>query len=285
MNQPRLETLVADIYQLFDPNKTHEPSEDNLNEVAENLKQILRTRLAQRENLKDPLRFSNLGRPDRQLWYLANGAPQEDLSPKTYFKFLIGDLLEGVLLFLTKEAGHTVERQQEEIEVDGIFGHIDAIIDGTVVDVKTASPFGFKKFKEGTIVFDDPFGYIQQLSGYADTLTPGQPAAFLAYDKVGGDVCLSTVSSSIIAENKPKERIAHLREIVEAPEPPPRCYEDVPDGASGNMKLATGCSYCAFKDKCWEDANNGQGLRTFIYSTGPRYLTVVKKEPNVYEAK
>ena len=64
---------------------------------------------------------------------------------------------------------------------------------------------------------------------------------------------------------------------------PPRCYEDVEDGSSGNRKLCVECSYCAFKVDCWQDVNNGSGLRKFIYSSGPRWLTVVKKEPNVME--
>ena len=139
----QLKDLPEDILGLFDPNKTHEPNEENLDWIANNLKEILRTRLAEREVVGNPLRFSSLGRPDRQIWYMANsqGGPQE-LNAKTYFKFLYGDIIELLVLFLAKEAGHKVEREQEEIEVDGVLGHIDAIIDGVVVDVKSASPYG-----------------------------------------------------------------------------------------------------------------------------------------------
>ena len=49
------------------------------------------------------------------------------------------------------------------------------------------------------------------------------------------------------------------------------------------MKLSIGCSYCAYKVDCWSDANDGQGLRKFIYSKGPRWLTKVVSEPNVSE--
>lgn len=55
------------------------------------------------------------------------------------------------------------------------------------------------------------------------------------------------------------------------------------DGAYGNRKLGVECSYCPFKVDCWQDVNDGSGLRKFIYSSGPRWLTVVKKEPNVME--
>jgi hypothetical protein len=41
------------------------------------------------------------------------------------------------------------------------------------------------------------------------------------------------------------------------------------------MKLDTGCSYCPHKFNCWPD------LKTYYYSTGPRYLTKVVREPRV----
>ena len=278
MSSPSLNTLVDDIYSLFDPKKSHEPNEDNLTEFAENLKEVLRQRLAERKVDRSPLRFSSLGKPDRQLWY--DGHPdgtEEEFTAKTFYKFLYGDVIEGLVLFLAKEAGHTVERHQEEIEVAGIKGHIDAIIDGVVVDVKSASPFGYKKFKNNDVLTDDPFGYVAQLAGYGDVLTPGEPAAWLAVDKVSGDICVATLSPSVIADHKPLPRIEHLKEVLDAPEPPPLCYDPVEDGKSGNMKLPTPCSYCKHKKRCHPN------LRTFIYSTGPRYLTRVVNVPNVLE--
>ena len=274
----QLNTLVEDIYTLFDPNKGHEPSEENLEEVANNIKELLRTRLALREDVRSPLRFSALGRQNRQLWF--DGHPdgeEEELTAKTYFKFLYGDIIEQLILFLTKEAGHTVELEQGEVEVDGVKGHIDAIVDGTVVDVKSASPYGYKKFETNSVTEDDPFGYVAQLSGYADVLTPGKPAAWIAFDKVSGDICVSYLSSGVIKDHKPAPRIAELKEILDAPEPPPLCYLPVPDGKSGNLKLPTACSYCKHKRRCHPN------LRTFIYSTGPRYLTTVAKLPEVRE--
>lgn len=276
---PSLHNLPQDIYDLFDSSKTHEPNEDNIEWAAEQFKNLLRTKLKEREPLTNPLRFSSMGRPDRQIWYMAQDeAEPEPMQAKTYFKFLYGDVIELLILFLTKEAGHSVERAQEEIEVDGVKGHIDAIIDGTVVDVKSASPYSYKKFKDNKILEDDPFGYVQQLSGYSSVLTPGEPAAWVAFDKVHGDICVTNLSTSVIGDFKPEERIDHLKKVIDSPEPPPRCYDPVPEGKSGNEKLDVGCSYCAYKHECWPE------LRTFIYASGPRYLTKVVKEPNVPEA-
>ncbi len=278
MPRKELNTLVEDIYSLFDPNVTHEPDEDHLDEVGEQFKNLLRTRLREREPVNNPLRFSSIGKKDRQVWYMANskGGP-EDLTAKTYFKFLYGDVIELLVLFLAKEAGHKVERQQEEIEVDGVFGHIDAIIDDVVVDVKSASPYSYKKFKENNILEDDPFGYVNQLAGYSAVLKPGESAAWVAFDKVHGDICVTNLSASVIIDNDPFERIEHLKEIIDRAEPPERCYTDEPDGKSGNRKLGTACSYCAWKKECWP------GLRTFLYGNGPRFLTHVVRVPDVPE--
>ena len=73
------------------------------------------------------------------------------------------------------------------------------------------------------------------------------------------------------------ERVAHVKKLVEQPEPTEWCYQPVPDGKSGNLKLSIGCSYCQFKDHCYPD------LRVFSYSYGPKYLVNVVNEPRVRE--
>jgi hypothetical protein len=275
-----LDTLVEDIYSLFDPNQKHEASEELLDEFCENLKNILRVRLSGRaETEPRPIRFSSLGKKDRQVWMAAHPDPEneEPLRPQTFMKFLYGDVIEQLYLYLAKEAGHSVTDEQRQVEVDGITGSIDSIIDGTVVDVKSASSFGFEKFRKGTVEQDDPFGYVEQLAGYANVLTPDQDAAWLAIDKSSGEMCVATLKSQVIKHHRPEPRIEHLKEVIASDTPPLLCYEPVPDGKSGNMRLDTGCSYCQHKFRCFPN------VRTFIYSTGPRYLTEVVRTPNVYE--
>ena len=274
-----IETLVEDIYHLFDPDHGHVVNEDNLEYFAQSLKETIRTRLALREERKFSLRFSGLGKPDRRIWYEAHGYPAEPMTNKTYFKFLYGDVIEALILFLAKEAGHEVTDEQKEVDCLGVLGHLDAKIDGTVVDVKSASPYGFQKFKDHSLLEKDSFGYVQQLSGYVNEETPGEAGAFLAVNKVNGDITVMPLSSSIVSSHRPAERINHLRSVVSSDVPPPRCYPDEPEGKSGNRKLGTECSYCAYKNECWP------GLRTFRYSTGPKYLTKVVEIPRVYEIR
>ncbi len=80
-------------------------------------------------------------------------------------------------------------------------------------------------------------------------------------------------------EQETLRKIAHKKAIVELPEPPNRGFMAEPDGKSGNMQLCMECRYCEYKHTCWP------GLRTFLYSGGPRFLTKVVKEPDVPEVK
>lgn len=272
-----IETIPQDVYALFDQDTHHDCNEEFLTAFGENIKQLVRERLATRPS-SDALRFSSLGKPDRQIWYQAN-APDlaERMLPKTYLKFLYGDVIEQLMLYLIKEAGHDVQDEQMEIEVDGIKGHIDAVIDGVTTDIKSASPFSFQKFKSGKLFEDDAFGYIGQVSGYSEVVTPDTGGAFVAFDKVHGDIHVLRVPTSVTREFKPQERISHLKTVIASPDKPERCYVDVEDGKSGNRKLGTNCSYCAFRNDCWP------GLRTFLYGAGPRFLTTVVRLPDVPE--
>lgn len=281
-----IDTLIEDMQHVLDEDTDHVVSEENLNWAASAFRQILATRFAARkEEPTKALRFSSIGKKDRQVWYAAH-PPEgvEKMGPSQMFKFLYGDLIEIALLFIAKEAGHEVTHEQFEVTEDDVVGHLDAVIDGVPVDAKSASPYSFAKFMDGSFVFDDPFGYVPQLSGYSHKHGNTSRAAFLVADKVSGAIGLAPLSQEDILANPPGPRIKHLKEVLSKDTPPPRCYPDVEEGKSGNRKLAIGCSYCKFKDACWADANKGQGLRKFWYARGPVWLTTVKKEPLVAEA-
>lgn len=281
MPDPR--TLPEDIYGLLDTDNDHEVSEENVEWAGEAFKDLLRRRLKKRED-SDGLRFSNLGKPDRQIWYAVNKPEAaEKLSGKNQLKFMYGDVIEVLLLFLAKEAGHDVTHEQHQVDADGVKGHMDCCIDGIPSDVKSASPFSFAKFESGSFVFNDPFGYIKQLSGYANAIGRTDRAGFFVANKVDGSLCYAEIDEYTVRGNPPEPRVAALRSIIKSPEPPARCFDDRPDGKSGNRALGVNCSYCAFKQECWKDSNDGQGLRTFFYSSGPKFLTKVVKEPKVGE--
>lgn len=280
-SKPEIDSLVEDIYGLF--LQPHKVNQDNVTDLGKTIALKVAEALGEdRESRTPTLRMSNLGKPDRQLWYTMHGEQGEKFSAPNLIKFLFGHILEALLLFLAVEAGHEVTNQQDELILDGIVGHNDAVIDGVTVDVKSASTHSFKKFKYGTLAEDDPFGYMDQLAGYTKALGT-ESGAFLAIDKTLGNIALMKVSGEELEAIDIMARIPHIKTTVASDVVPERCYEDVPDGKSGNMTLAVGCSYCAFKKKCWADTNNGVGLRVFQYSSGPRYLTKVVREPDVLE--
>lgn len=274
---------MESIYDLF--RNGHQASPELVEAFGKSISEAVALQLAEAGKPREAtLRMSNLGKPDRQLWYGFHPDPDqqaETLEPHTLLKFLLGHVWESVLLFLAKCAGHEVSQEQAEVEINGIKGHIDAVIDGHVVDVKSASTYAFKKFKYGTLADDDPFGYIDQIGGYSTAL--GMDGAFLAGDKQNGHLALLQIPRQETEGLRIEERIEHLKEVVVSETEPERCYDSVPDGLSGNLALAVGCSYCPHKFRCWADANDNIGVRTFLYSSGPKHLVKVVKEPKVPE--
>jgi len=278
-----IDALVKDIYKLFDEGNTNQPTTNNLNEFAESMKDAVLTSLTEKQSGSRGIRMSSLGKPDRQLWYeLYKSELREHMPSHVRIKFLYGHMLEALLLLLAKTAGHSVTDEQRTLDLDGVIGHQDAVIDGVVVDVKSASQFGFRKFRENDLTPEtDAFGYLHQIAAYSQA-NKNDEVGFLAIDKQSGALALCRPHKSDIPNAR--ERIKHLRKVLkDKNKPPPKCYDEEPDGVSGNMKLSIGCSYCAYKVDCWSDANDGQGLRKFIYSKGPRWLTKVVSEPNVSE--
>ena len=275
-----LETLVPDIHALF--MEPHEFAPGNVEAFGKELAQHISNRVSE-EKSGGTLRMSALGtKCDRKLWYTVN-TPEaaEPLPPEVRFKFLFGDILESLVLFLAKEAGHSVAGEQDTLTIAGIKGHRDAVVDGVLVDVKSASSWSFKKFEDHLTPDKDSFGYIDQLGAYLyasqddPAVTKKDVAAFIAVDKQLGHLVVD------VHPNTYKDYTALVetkKALVSQSEVPPRGFSDEEDGKSGNRKLPTECSYCSFKKTCWPD------VRTYLYSNGPRFLTKVVKEPNVQEA-
>lgn len=280
---PKIDTLVKDIYDVIEGNGGWDETVSDY--FRRSISDVVDTRLQAQEEERGTLRMSNMGTPcTRKLWYTVNTPDDaEPLRPDTRLKFLYGDILESLLISLAKAAGHDVTGEQTQLSVVGVKGHRDCVIDGITIDVKSASGFGFKKFEDGNLRNDDPFGYVSQLSSYVyagHKLDPERVhptlGAFLVVDKQSGKLCLDMYDLTQEVKDKEKE-FEVIKEITSSSKEPPRAFEPVKDGGSGNEKLNVNCSYCQFKFTCWPN------VRTFIYANGPRYLTTVKRLPNVPE--
>lgn len=293
----RIETLVEDIFHVLETRGGWDAAVTDF--LATETGAVFKSRLEDEEvERTGALRMSGMGRPcERQLWYkhnLPNGG--ESLPATTRLKFLYGDMVELLVLSLSIAAGHDVRGMQDSLNIAGISGHRDAVIDGVTVDVKSASPFSFQKFKSGLDPSDDGFGYLKQLEAYvaagaaADPTVDGTRGAFLAVDKVSGAIALDihTFDTSVEKLEREYER---KKAMVDQAAPPARAFGTIPDGyksktkgfvKNGNEYLDFQCAYCEYKKECWPN------MRTFLFKSGsgfkPKHFVKIVKEPNVPEA-
>ena len=202
------------------------------------------------------------------------------MPPWAENKFSFGHIIEAWAITLAKAAGHEVTGEQDVLTVDGIVGHRDCVIDGCVIDVKSAASRSFQKFKDKSIKEEDTFGYLDQLDGYLvgcmdDPLVRVHDKGYLlAIDKQLGHMCLYEHG---LREQSIRDRIKKYKEIVGRDSPPACECGTIADGKSGNIRLDTRASYNSFKHCCFPR------LRTFLYADGPRYLTQVVRKPDVTE--
>lgn len=272
-----ISTLVKDIYALLETGKAKLDGDRLGKSIAKSL---------EASKGGDALRMSTLGEKCvRKLWFRQNQPETaEPIEGHTLVKFTTGHILEDTVLELAQQAGHDVQGRQTELHLFGVRGHRDAIIDGVLVDVKSANSRSIHKFARHRLESDDPFGYLDQLDAYLagsqddPALKVRGEAAFLAVDKELGHLYLDTYKMP----KKPWENIiAGIRSVLKEANPPPRAYHPKPHNKDGSMKLPMECSYCQYKSECWKDVNNGIGLKKYIYSYGPVWLTKIVKEPNV----
>ena len=274
-----IDTLIKDIYAVFEIQ--NEPDEEVIKEFGDTVASILQDRVLENRTGADRLRLSQIGTPNRKVWYGLKNYDRKPLTGQDKLKFMYGDIVEAMLVALIKLAGHTVTEEQKEVTVEGVKGHIDFYIDDVLVDAKSASSYGYRKFADGSILNgNDPFGYVAQMSAYAEA--EGQDeGAFLVFNKENAQLALVEVDEMDMINAS--DRVKELKDVAESTGEPARCYDDVPDGVSGNRTLPIGCVWCDFKSVCWRDANHGKGLRAFKYAKGPKYLTNVASEPRVEE--
>lgn len=273
-------TLIRDIYDVI------ESEQGWLTEAnVEGLTGELGRQLVQSSGQKDAgavLRLSQMGEKcPCQLWHSVHTPSLgEKLPAAARIKYTYGHVIEALVIAMAKAAGHEVTGEQDVLYLDGVKGHRDCVIDGCIVDVKSASSMAYKKFKDGSIKMDDPFGYLAQLDGYTlasadDPLVRVKDRGYLlAVDKTLGHMCLY---EHRIRDEFIRRRIADYKEIIALSSAPQCNCGTIADGKSGNIKLDMKASYNPYKHQCFPK------LRTFLYASGPVYLTKVVRKPDVPE--
>ena len=277
-----IHTLIPDMYEVLEGRGGWDKAVTAF--LSEGISEVAEQRFSEPQKPRDYLGLSSIGTPcDRKLWYKINASDQgEPLTPETLGTFFYGDLLEVFVLALAKAAGHDVQGEQDKLEVHGIKGHRDAVIDGITIDVKSCTSFSFQKFAKNNLREEDPFGYISQLSSYVyagkdDPLVKDKTrGAFLAVQKDRFKLCLDMYDFTEELKHKEQE-MERVKAMVAGPLPSERIPPVPQSSTSPNTKLSTHCSYCEFKGLCYPEA------RKFLYSSGPVHLVDVVSEPKVPE--
>lgn len=268
-----IETLLEDIDNVFTSAHPKVVNDDALEECLDSIREALRTAVEESGQSRDfRLRASNLGKPDRQLFLDSQNPNHGICSPNLHRIFLTGHVMEAILIFLIKEAGHTVEDEQAVVTRDGIQGHQDCRIDGVPIDIKTASSASYTKFVKDKLIDNDPYGYYQQLAFYAQD--SDSRAGWLVMDKQRSSLFLKLVQELELPNAS--TRIEEARELLAKDELPEPCFEPI-EHDNGNIEIPKGCGFCEYREKCWPD------VRAYKYATGIKRFTHVEKEPRVPE--
>jgi len=143
----QIENLVDDIYTVLEDE--HKVSEDNLKSFLDGIKSVVTTHVEEaRKSSKTTLRMSSIGKKDRRLWFELKYPKDQALpSGPTLMKFLYGSLIEEVLLFLAKEAGHDVTDMQKKVTISGVDGHMDCKLIMKLLMLKQLVTFPLRNLK------------------------------------------------------------------------------------------------------------------------------------------
>lgn len=269
-----MKNLVEDVYKVLEDGK--KPSSAAIKKFAINIANLLKDRLTEKERV-NTLRMSNIGKPVRKIWYDFKYPKEVKYSGSDKLKFLYGDIIEELVLFLIELAGYDVTDRQKEVDLDGVKGHIDGMVDGVLIDVKSASQFAFDKFKKHSLndVEEDAFGYIGQISGYAEALRK-DIVYFIIVNKVTGEILVEPYGDLELIDAF--DKIQEIREALNKEEPPAKLCYPVTVHDNGNEEINRNCFYCAHKTHCFEN------LQAYQYSNKVRYFSKVVKEPRVDKA-
>jgi len=234
-------------------------SQENIEQVATDIKDALNRQFNTKREDKFRLRMSNIGRPSCQLWFEKN-KPETALPKPTTFvmNMMIGDIVEAVFKAVLREANVKFEDTDTvTLELDEntkISGSYDLVMNEAVDDIKSASDWSYKyKFDSyESLHSGDSFGYVGQLAGYAKAL--GKKAGgWWVLNKANG---LFKYVRAHIDMDKELDKIKKNIKATESKELV-RCFEPEPETfrgkETGNIVLNKNCTFCSYRNACWEN--------------------------------
>ena len=234
-------------------------SQENIEQVATDIKDALNRQFNTKREDKFRLRMSNIGRPSCQLWFEKN-RPETALPKPTTFvmNMMIGDIVEAVFKAVLREANVKFEDTDNvtlELDEDTkISGSYDLVMNDSVDDIKSASDWSYKyKFDSyESLHSGDSFGYVGQLAGYAKAL--GKKAGgWWVLNKANGlfkYVCAHIDMDKELDKIKKNIKATESKELVRCFEPEPETFRGK---ETGNIVLNKNCTFCSYRNACWEN--------------------------------
>ena len=107
--------LIPDIYDRM--TATKKVSKDNLDALLEGIRNAVIKQMEEERggSGEKTLRMSSIGKPDRKIWMEIRGPKiKKSYSGATLIKFLYGSIIEELVIFLAREAGHKVDNLQKK---------------------------------------------------------------------------------------------------------------------------------------------------------------------------
>jgi len=184
---------------------------------------------------------------DRQLWYEYHQSISNQ-DPRIQRIFHLGHLLESYVISLLKHSGYQVFHVDGDNDSQFGFkdGKIAGNIDGVIIlnevphllEIKSASDKRFNEMVKKGVYISDPV-YYTQMQVYMRYMELDQ-ALFVAINKNDCSLHFEVIK---LDKMHADHMINRGKEIVEMKSEPERKYK---------TKAFYKCTYCAYKEKCWD---------------------------------
>lgn len=252
--------IVDKIHKYLDQDTDKEVNEEWLDSCLDNIRLALISQLFSKRKNKPGLRLSSIGKCLRAQAYGLQDIPKKPIGHRQKLTFLMGDIIEELVVLLAKHAEVKLTDEQKEVMFHGVPGHIDGMVDDNYVfECKSMAEIGFNNFVRSGM--DDSFGYLSQLNSYASAL--GSDMLWVGWNKntchLHEEVC--KVDKGLVERTK-----GNIDKLKANPNPEsyPRldCFKEETFGRktkangmnnkTGNVLLDAPCSYCDYAEACWD---------------------------------
>ena len=164
-----------------------------------------------------------------KMWFIFRNAKQRVFNKEKLRTFALGHFIEGLVIDELARDGHKVGSNQAPVVYKGLkFGHIDGVIDGDLLEVKSAKEARFKAMKKKL-----PDNYYAQVQIYMKLLIK-KLCQYYILNKNTSELYHTTIA---LDDKYATEQVERMYSVITNYSPPMKntSYE---------------CAWCDYKDIC-----------------------------------